>query len=1024
VEEMKKTGRIKDLTVRDQDSYIYDYQHRWMVIPTNWVRYRIADARLLNGGRQALASVCCWEADGSFSPMRFWVTRAGREWKFYDWEFVDFGSRLSFQAVLYNSYGADDPRLVDHFAAESDIIAADRLFSQRKYEDAYAAVMRAEKRSRIPELDDQHLVRLAFAWHRLGKSRDCLRCARQVKSPIASPGGLYVQSLVYQDHGLCRRALNLAEQYIAAVGGSPEAWAIAARSRARLGERKTAADAWKHALRFDPDNADALTSLASVVDATDCQMLLDCLQKTTRPIEGAATLIEEIATSADPEVVKAVLDLVVATEPDSAQAAFEQGQVAWATGNREEAARFFKLAFQKEVDADRKQRYVARFLNAMAAAGKLVEAYAEAPDSEAAFQHFVGWDDDDGIDLAPEKLRALLEAHRLEHPHDPWLHYQEGRLLQRERKFPDAEREFAAALEHAVDDDQRSQFQIALIDLLHQAGRDRRAYENLTPAADVFKRLVQLHQWKSQAGNLSEIYTLHAATHPDDPWLPFCAALIEQAGGNKPEALRLILQASQAAGGEALAQQFRWKTIALVVDSSEFSAAYPLFPDPDAALAALAQRLSWKPDPEKLAALLDQHSQSHPRSTVWQYWNAFRCWNSQDYAGIAAAGAAGHAFVAGWQSRESAQFQKWYVHSLVKLGRIDEALKFATELSDDWCQTEPLEFVQLHRRNLPELKRLLAERAARPPEIDEFYRDPDTAPLLDEPEFLEFRKEFPRQLPYLWERSSAVLLFREINSISAETLQQAAIAALGDESRVDDLAPVTGPVHEERLGQWMVRHGDLRIIVTAGRGRYRLNFAPDDAAFHSEDLARAAADHGGWIRLELLDSYHSLGTSPSQPAGYYRLIAGLLDENALALYWSETGRLIESSAELRGQLAADDRSELLNDKGEEVSLESAQEMGAGADTNDKSVSFADLAGLVAEFAVPRSASRVRVRVAFTAGSASEILEFDVLKIARAEFQGFILTGALRAGSKFHTRLVPGESFSFYSNRVQSIERIE
>jgi hypothetical protein len=1025
MEEVKKTGRVKDLIVRDQVAYISDYQNRWISIPGHWDRYRIVNVRPLAGGR-FVAYVYCGSGSDAFwtQAMRFWVIRAGRNWKFYDWEHLHIGTRLSFEAAVYNQYSDNDPRLVDHLKATDEITDADRLFDEGKLSAAAATLASAERRTRIPELADHQLIMLALAWHRQGRTYECVRCARQIASPLAAPGGLYLRSLICLNRQLPRRALNLAEQYVAAVGGSPSVHRLMAQARTRLGEHRAAVEDWKNVLSFNPDDPTALAGIARLLDATGGRELVELLQNSSQPAAQAATLLEQIIYAADRAVAQELVDLIVTAEPDSARAAFAQGLVRAAARDHAGAAGFYQSAFERTSDPDEREGYVARYLNAMAAADRIVEGYSAAPDPEAAFRHFAEWDEDEDSEPSRPKLRLLIEAHRARHSDDPWLHFAAGRLLQSERNFPAAEQELTAALEHAADDAQRSRFRTALIDLLHEAGRDQWAYERLAPASEVFQRLVQLHQWKSQAGILNEIYRLHNAAQPDDPWLPFCAAVIAKSDGKQDEALKLALQACQAAGDATLSQQFRWLAISLGEETGNFEALYSLFPDPDTALAELAQRQGWNPDQPGLGRLLDQHVQKHPRTPTWEYWNAHRLWTAGDYGAIAAAGARGPAFVAGWKPHEVEQFHNWHVRSLVKLGRIDEALRVATALSESWCDDVPLEVVELHRRNAPGLRRLLADRAPRTYEINQLYRDPDDARVLAEDVFRPVREEFPRPLPYLWSRSFAVLLLQGSVPLSTEALQQVASEVPGGDCRVDVLNPPAAPAPAGGTAPWLIRLGDARIIVTAGGGLFHEKFTPGEPPFRSQQLASAVSDHDSWLRFELLNSSRASDFSTVHSADFRRLVARFLDPRVRALYWSETGRLIEYSAELPGQLAADDKPALPELAGESVSFDSAGEDEALIDSTEKSVPVEDLARLAVELSGPGPRTRSVIKVERSVGPASELLEFDLVRVVRTEFRDFILTGSLRTESNLDPQLIVGEPYSIYSSQVKLIERLE
>lgn len=1014
MQEVKKTGLIRSLSNADDEYYVKDFQNRWLSLPARWTKHRIVNVKLLAGGKDALAYVWFWNEGDVVDSVRYWVTRSGDGWKGYDWDDIQYGTRESFDAAVICCKYAGDPRNDEHHQTLVDVSKSGESPAEGDQAAGVDLLERAEKRVRLPELADQQLVMLAYAWNRLGRPRDTMRCARQVKSPLATPGAFYVQALVYQQWQFHRRALEFAKKYDSAVGGDPTSWQLLATIYDRLDDPRTAAEYWRKVVQYEPESTIALDKLVASFDEDDQAFFFDALRKTSEPADVAAGIVERLAYSTEPGTLRALCQFVSDREPDSARAAFLQGIVAQADERHDEAAGFFKLAFQREIDDEVREEYVNRFLDAMSAAEKVVTGYEQAPERDAAFEYLMIGIDDDEPGLTRENRRALIDAHRPHSPDAPPLHYQAGLLLDEDDDFDGARHEFNAAIEASGDTDESTRYRQALVGLLHRKGRDVEAYQTVPPVNDTFQQLVTLHRWGDDSEPLDllkEVYRLHLSANPTDGWLDFCAVIIHRREKNTAEALRLALHGFDHAGDEALKAQYRWLVIDLTVAEGDFATVYRVVAGPDDALSQLGNRFSSVAERDKLKSLLEWHvANNFKKSPVWRFLSVQHSWNAEDYSGvlerIALLPKSAALERSLWQSRN---LDEWHIRSLLKLGRLDEAERTAKALFEDDGKALPLLLVYLARKNATAVGELLEEREFMSYELDNLYHDPETGSVLSSPEFLPVRRKFPPTLPYSGGSSEAVLLLKNPTALTAESVKAITESVLGAEFSVEAIGIDPRRSAPRITEQWLLQSGPTRLIVSSGSERYDDPVGNRSTKLKDTALQQVLADHRGWIAIEEVAlPYGSPGGRRVMSQEFCRLAARLLENDGLALYLSHGSRLIENSAELRSALGADNAQEATAKMGVAHWLSRASaESAVGNRKRDREFQKS-LRRMLEAFKTRQPDQTFEVVAIVRSSSAAELLHFDVVSTKSAGYGGQRLVGILKQPSKLLPRLAVGD----------------
>lgn len=1015
--EVKKRGVLKELTQSGEISLIADYQNRWISIPAYWNRFRIANVKLSRNGRDAVAYVYFWDSSQAVSEVRWWITLSGGQWKAYDWEQLEFGTRMSLEAAVYTRDSAL-PRTTEHIQALTEITNAYKRFGDGDQKAAAELLTQAERRTAIPELADNLAVRLAYGWRIIGKPRNCLLAARKARNPGVAAGTLYVQAAVYQQYGLHRRALDFAKQYEEAIGGGPASDEQLADILDSLGERQAAVIHRQKVLRFDPDNVGELFSLAAAADGSQSQLVVDLVQKASAPVERALGLVAHVAANGDQVVAQALADFVIQTDPQSARAAAAEAQLAVALGDDDRGAAAYKTAIERADDDESRESYVSGFLDAMSSAGKLLEAYEQAPDQKAAFRHLANGGDDDEAGLAPDNLKALCQAHRDRFPDDPWLHYQTGLLLEHEQDAEGAERELRAALEDADEDDDQL-IRGALLSLLDRTGKCLEAYEGrLLPSREAFQQLVQTHDGSQSVCDLGELHKRHFAAHPDDPWLDACAAIVQRDAGNKQEALRLAMHGYETTKDDSIKQQYRWRVIGLANEIGDIRAVYKVSYNPDEALRTLWQRPEPSGASQQRQALLDQHKQSRPITALWRMFQAERLWDDQDYAGLVrTVEPVADAMLGELGDWDVGRFGDLYVRSLLKVGRADDARSFAAAVCDQCGKTLPLLNVSAHDRNVAEIEKLLAEFGNDTWKISVAYNDSEIGPVLRSAEFLPVRRKFPPEPGVSFSRSGVVLLLDAPSTITTDDLKSAASVLLGNDVAVEPFAAPPGMPSPGVVESWLVRAGHSCLSIAAGGDRRFAEAGPDVDKQHSEALSRALARHRGWVSLRWLGPDRSEAADRTASSPIYRLAARLRNDHCLALSLSPDNVVIVNSPELGAILESEDPHTELTSRGEVFWLP-RQRVPDSEGSQKRDAEFSrSLAKLDVAFQARSPEDSLEIGILVRDEDLAEVLKLDLVHASKAPYRGRTFRGTFKTNSRLCPELVAGEPLSVSEYQV-------
>src|SRR5262249_7142184 len=139
-------------------------------------------------------------------------------------------------------------------------------------------------------------------------------------------------------------------------------------------------------------------------------------------------------------------------------------------------------------------------------------------DAPAAFRHLAieMIDEEENNQKNLGLMRLLVVEHRRKHPKDPWLFYYSGQLKAQANSFDDADKEFAAAMKAAPDDDARDEFHVSRVFARFRAGKELDAYQNIEPRKATFDQLARLCDSAANVDRLQALVSAHRKQDPKD----------------------------------------------------------------------------------------------------------------------------------------------------------------------------------------------------------------------------------------------------------------------------------------------------------------------------------------------------------------------------------------------------------------------------------------------------------------------------------------------------------------------------
>jgi predicted Zn-dependent protease len=627
--------------------------------------------------------------------LRWWLTRRNGEWKIYDLEDLDTGSRVSsdMASVLGHGVGraVEIGRAVKTISEAIQAVALDdvdganqkldqvqqvqlppRFESLRQLATGMVLLRREKYAESLRALEDAHRLQPDFplvdmlsglALNRLGKPDQALKHLHAYRD------------LLGEDADVCRE-----------IGE-------ALRAQSRFPE---AAKEYRHALDFNPKEAEAFLGLLRSLGGNDNKddvgprfAKLDSLR------ENFDVCAEDCESREFPELLEPLVQTMRRLDPDYPPVDYYQALVQARTGHPDEAARSLKSALAKQTDRQQRQVYEQQFLKAMGSGGHYTQAYAAATDAREAFRV-----------LAAEavkryqgaELKQLVADHAEKHPADPLLALYQAEILVRDAQYGKADKAFTEALARHPDEEVLRSFRASRVLARYHEGQAMAAYRDIGPREETFSQLASLLLLDGENAQLQTLLDTHAKEFPDSIEAACFGYRLLIRQNNVAEGIALF----KSALTKAKTQEKRSEVVSQFL--SEMQAAnkplegYQAAPDAAAAFQQLAESLLESDRWDDLRGLLEAHCRGHADDPWLAYYQAEV--HRHDEAWDKMAAVLGEA-LKGEPKDADDSIRPNYVFALYKMGRWERA----------YAEIEPRDetFTQLANLMIQDKKRVELE---------------------------------------------------------------------------------------------------------------------------------------------------------------------------------------------------------------------------------------------------------------------------------------------------------------------------
>jgi tetratricopeptide (TPR) repeat protein len=814
---------------------------------------------------------------------RWWLVRAGRNWKLFDYERTDDGQSLAQRWAIHDQiqrdpYGYTYNRLQDAIAEPAGRAARFRGSVWTSPEGELEGLLNAPLPAIVHDFG-----KIDLAWALVGQNRasEALAACDLVQRPEEHPGVHIVRGHALALLGRHTKALAEAQTYQQLAGRDPQALEIEAEALEELERLPEAAAKWRELLKLYPEYAQALTSFCQLADDSQKTELPQLLAKTRRPLDTASQQAVWALYRDDSATFDAIVKFVRQRAADSPVLDALAGRRLEQEEQFDQAAACFLQASKREWLPEKKQEHFDSFLAAMNSAGRAVEAYAQADDSQAAFELLTsGYEERESL-ISEEQIGPLLIAHRKKRPADPMVDYYAGLMLLRQERYAEAEEKFVSASGKARDDDEKELIRNRRIEALYRQGRLEAVYQDYGRSSDVFQQLARLCQSDGRWEELRRLINTHRQTAASDPWLNYFSALDLHHRGQHQPALDELQRAER--GDETLQSYCQWVKSEYQVAAGRLAEAYASGDDRRQSFAALAARLARDEQWERLMELVRLHEAGFPLDPEARHWKVTALWNQGQYGAIADELSPWPDFAHRGQGDTIEGLHDMLVRSLLRLNRLPEAHAAAERASREQDYQVPLVMVLLadgtaaalrERLADPLLVRALAERP--------LHEDRELGKLFSRSDLADLRTRFVLPLPNGSESDGGriVLLLAQHVELSREQLADRLAKLSVPAEAIHSVPRLSGDV----CASYFVQHAAAALVVTFGQAPF-CHCGPEQPLPRNQRLADVICDHGGYVVVH----FGGGGDQPGRPGGEIlagRLAAELCSEGALAVHGS------------------------------------------------------------------------------------------------------------------------------------------
>ncbi len=652
-------------------------------------------------------------ASGVWTKLRWSVSRRTGRWKFHDVE--DLVTGLHYP-LLVASAEARGQRQDQESAAIQTLGEVSEALGSKKA-DVALEKLDSIKTVQLPPVFEpaRQLLRCLALLDREKTDEALVAVDRALTLQPDLPGADWAKGVCYLRLSKWDKALPLVEGYHNLFGDESvicQGVGLALRGNRRFDE---AAAMYRKSLDLNPKNADSFLGLLDSCWGTGPW---DDLAPRFLRLDNLRDNYAICAADCEERKFLALLEpLALAmqkADPKFAPPDHHLSLIRAREGKSEQALALFKSSLAKQNNPELRKTYPAKFLAAMASAGKIAEAYAAAPDQREAFRILAAAVNNR---YQHDALTRLIAAHRKTNPDDPLLPLYQAEVHVQLEQYDLAEQSFAAALLKPPDEATLTAHRASRVLARYHTGKALSAYREIGPQAETFRQLAELAFEDQNDAVLQSLLDARAAKDAQsvDVLLYSCRLRIRQNRMDEAIALFKVLarkempEERRSAIQEELFSEFAAEGHALEV--------YKAAPDSQTAFQTLATDLLDDGHRDDLPRLIDAHLAAYPRDP----WPAY--FQGELQMRLQAWDKAAVVFGVVWKTAPTirSRLRPRYVLALYRTGQWARAYEIAEPRKDTFAQLATLMLQDKKRAELEALCEAHQANAANDPELI-YYR--------------------------------------------------------------------------------------------------------------------------------------------------------------------------------------------------------------------------------------------------------------------------------------------------------------
>ncbi|WP_442505617.1 tetratricopeptide repeat protein [Novipirellula sp. SH528] len=889
---------------------------------------RVLDVRLDSTGKLAVVDLLAYSDSDQAESLQWFLVHEGGQWKFYDWQRLEFGRRLSDEYASY--LHGESPLDEGYDNALTELSEAEIAWYEGEPDRAKQIIRAAEAKPMLPQDRPVLQLQAAYTWMRLEQYDEAVRVLKAVENPDSLWGVWPSLAVCYynlEEHKLALQAANNAQKQ---SPNHPNGFWIASLIYDELDQNDKASDAAIKALRICPLDSVIFYNAITQGRPQDVPQLVDIIAENDEEYQWTQLLSQTFRESS--EFPKAVVDEL--KQRDDLPAGLLEialGNLAWSSDQFDEAAGHF-LKSQSVAELEYiKTIATENHLDVRLQDDDFEKLFAESPPGDSLLRSLVLRAYDDSLYCDLEKLLAALQSHTSASENGwsnaltGWAHYTNVDYEQAVASFDDflawrgsVESEPGDELDETegLDDDTWLDAVTAdyLVDSLLELGRPLEIIERWPEDAGKHYQVGSFLQLQANATQLDRFIESTAATTSDSVRIQRLRLQADQAMSEKEteqaatyhrEAIELassVYEEDESYFIDELIRRFARDLVLgnyVATDDEISDLDFDDNVDLNVLVNAAVRESIRVCDDDEFAAWI-RRAEQLPHDTDENY--AALQFAAGDY--YASKNQLLDAIEAYKQNVRTSSADSWslprgieaVVGVMVRAGQVDEARQWvsANPIPDSEVADEAI--VDIATGNFTSLLDHLAA-VDKAKATDWLQRQSLTDGLsshADSPEFAKLIGQFPIRIPYITVDSAGELLSKASEPIDQQRVAEVLEAALGESFTAKAVVDEESNPSQIAEQAWLFQSvAGQRILVSSSERQYRTDNLSD---WLGERLSTPVTR----IKFSIMDD------KPNSTQRLFAVASEQAGDDTLAFTWSG-GNEIWSGPQLAAQLTWSDR---------------------------------------------------------------------------------------------------------------------